>query len=238
MEAWCIRAHQKPKPCVTPSHSSGAFSKAAFKSCAKRGRALVSPVANPMIDVVDEIDVDRVAEHGPYLLMTTGVVVAGPETIEGWSDAFEWCWKVRKASGFWLGDLAMLGEKFGEEATQVLEATGYAYQTIEDAKWVARSIESSRRREDVSFSVHKEIAKLPPAEQDAWLQTAADENLTREEVRRRIKALEAKAAGVAVAYEVTVVCTDLADQETLAAQLRAAGRHVKVHMRQQDRGGA
>jgi len=40
---------------------------------------------------------------------------------------------------------------------QALEKTEYDYGTLGDAKWVAKSVELSRRREDLSWSHHREV---------------------------------------------------------------------------------
>src|SRR4030042_3269726 len=41
-----------------------------------------------------------------------------------------------------------------------------------NAAWVASRIESSRRREDLGWSCHAEVAPLEPADQDRWLDRA------------------------------------------------------------------
>lgn len=69
-----------------------------------------------------------------------------------------------------IGDWLNYGERiYGEIYTQALEETDYAYQTLADEKWIASRIEFSRRRENLSFSHHKEVAALDPADQDTLL---------------------------------------------------------------------
>jgi hypothetical protein len=46
---------------------------------------------------------------------------------------------------------------------------GPAYQTCMNAAGVCRAFETSRRREDLSFQHHAEVASLAPAEADALL---------------------------------------------------------------------
>jgi N6-adenosine-specific RNA methylase IME4 len=52
---------------------------------------------------------------------------------------------------------------------------------------VASRVETSRRREVLSWSHHKEVAALEPAEQDAWLDRAEAEGWTRMDLRSAIK---------------------------------------------------
>jgi hypothetical protein len=53
------------------------------------------------------------------------------------------------------------------------EKIGVEYQTCRNLAWVAGEVELSRRRDNLSFSHHAEIADLPPAKQDKWLARAA-----------------------------------------------------------------
>ena len=76
---------------------------------------------------------------------------------------------------------------YGETYAQALDATDYSYQTLMDSKWISGRIKFSRRRENLSFSHHKEVAALDPEEQTFWLQRAEDEGWTRNELRRAIK---------------------------------------------------
>ncbi len=59
------------------------------------------------------------------------------------------------------------------------EITGLNRQTLQDYKWVAENIPSSRRYEDLGFSHHVEVAKLPEAKQIAFLIRASEEILTK-----------------------------------------------------------
>ena len=56
-----------------------------------------------------------------------------------------------------------------------------------DAGWVSRQIETSRRREVLSWSHHKEVAALEPDEQDEFLDKAIDEGWTRNELRTHVR---------------------------------------------------
>lgn len=167
--------------------------------------------------------------HNKFMLTTTGAQQIGVEpSFEEWAETVEWAQRVEKASPFWVGDLLIYGDRFGEEATQVLESTAYSEKTCANAKYTANAIPPERRRAAVPFSHHHEVASLSAEEQDHWLQKCEAEGLTREELRVQLKAAKAEATGQTVEFWVQVRCKDLADQQKLVAQLKAEGRQVRL----------
>ena len=175
-----------------------------------------------------DVDVDLVATHGPFQLTKTGVFSTGDPTFEEWEAAFAWCRQVEGAASFWVGDLIEWGEhKYGEKYAQAMDATGGSYQALQDVAYVARNVPASRRRENLGFAVHREVAPLPPAEQDVWLDKCEADGLTREQLRMQIKASKATAEHP-VELWLLVKCMDVDDQTELADRLRLEGRSVKL----------
>lgn len=99
---------------------------------------------------------------------------------------------VNALSAFLIGDWLLYGEHtYGEKYAQAASLLGYSPQTLANYASVAKRIPPSRRRpESVTFSIHAEVASLPPEEQTHWLQVAAEESLTREELRQRLRPKE------------------------------------------------
>jgi hypothetical protein len=64
---------------------------------------------------------------------------------------------------------------------------GLDYQTLRNYAWIARKFEPSRRRSGLPFQHHAEVAALPPAEQDRWLDRAERENWSRTALRRALR---------------------------------------------------
>jgi hypothetical protein len=96
---------------------------------------------------------------------------------------------IQQSSTWLLGDWWRHGERvYGEAAAQALD-TGYALSTIQNAAWVCDRIEPSRRREDLEFSFHAEVAALPPSEQDTWLNRAAESGWSKSRLRENIRAV-------------------------------------------------
>jgi 16S rRNA G966 N2-methylase RsmD len=89
---------------------------------------------------------------------------------------------------WWIGDWWRYGDhEYGDRAAQALDQDTFSYQTFMDAGWVSGRVETSRRREVLSWSHHREVAALEPAEQDEWLDRAESEGWSRNELRREIR---------------------------------------------------
>lgn len=96
--------------------------------------------------------------------------------------------QVNHASRWWIADLhEFVDLRHGEYVAQVMEATKLAPQTIENIISVGKRVPPSRRRDGVSFSSHAEVASLPPNDQRHWLKVAYDENLSKAELRARLR---------------------------------------------------
>ncbi len=98
---------------------------------------------------------------------------------------------VGTAVQFWIGDWLNYGEaEFGEMYSQALDATGYDIKTLQNMKYVAVKVDSSRRREDVDWSSHAEVAGLDGDQQDKVLEKAAKEGLSKLGVRTEVAKLK------------------------------------------------
>lgn len=97
--------------------------------------------------------------------------------------------RISNASAWWLGDWVIYGEQsYGMRYRAALRATALDYQTLRNYAWVARAFEPFRRRSGVSFQHHAEVAALPQADQDLWLERAERLQWSRNELRRRMRA--------------------------------------------------
>lgn len=103
--------------------------------------------------------------------------------------------RISNASAWWLGDWVVYGEEsYGRRYRAAIQATALEYQTLRNYAWVARTFEPNRRRVSLSFQHHAEVAALPEADQDLWLERAERLEWSRNELRRRLRA-EAPPAG-------------------------------------------
>lgn len=105
-----------------------------------------------------------------------------------WMDVFKALKQVEGCVQFWIGDcLAYRQQKWGMY-DDIAEETGYDKGTLKNIVSVTKSIETSLRRDDLSFSHHQEVAKLTPEKQEIFLNKAIEEKLSvralREQIRR------------------------------------------------------
>ncbi len=97
-------------------------------------------------------------------------------------------WDTYERSQFYLGDLLNYAESMlGETYAQLLDSTKYKLKTLQNFKYVASNVRPNGRWEELSFSHHSEVAKLPPPEQDSWLQQAHEEQWSVSGLRKALK---------------------------------------------------
>lgn len=93
---------------------------------------------------------------------------------------------------WWIGDVFAFGEDhFGEEAFQAFRAQPLKFEekTIANRAWVSRNVTKAVRRGDLSWSHHREVAKLPKAQQVKVLKRAADEGISCRDLKPIVQAL-------------------------------------------------
>jgi len=95
---------------------------------------------------------------------------------------------------WWIGDWWINGKhRYGTRKQTIEDWGGPSFQTCENYGVVCRRFAPSRRRERLSFSHHREVAFLPPAEADELLDWCLEDGDVRSvwelknEIRRREK---------------------------------------------------
>lgn len=98
--------------------------------------------------------------------------------------------ELANSSAWWLADWLIFGEAAYScrRYREAIDRTGLDYQTLRNYAWVARRFEHHRRRDDLSFAHHAEVARLSPPEQDYWLRKAVQHKWSRNELRRAVRA--------------------------------------------------
>lgn len=96
--------------------------------------------------------------------------------------------ELHKVNSFLIGDWLLYGEHtYGERYTQAALLLNLSPQTCANYQSIAKRVPPGRRRAGVSFSIHGEVASLPPELQEHWLTVAANEGLTKQEIRDRLR---------------------------------------------------
>ena len=110
-------------------------------------------------------------------------------TFNEWKEAGRFLKQVEGSVQFWVGDWLNFGKKKYEHGKyeQALIDLGYEYHTLTKFSAIAENVEGCRRRQDLGFSHHAEVAPLPPEEQSQWLEKAEQEQLSVRELRTQIK---------------------------------------------------
>jgi len=146
--------------------------------------------------IVDTTTGEIVADQEPQLLLSvpgveftpTAMIVTGPLEYSAWALIGRKLQFMHGAIHWWLGDWIKEGERrYGQTYAQAIQESPYTYGTLANDKFTAERVESSRRRENLSFSHHQEIAALEPDEQDFWLEQAESNAWTRQELRQAIR---------------------------------------------------
>jgi hypothetical protein len=100
-----------------------------------------------------------------------------------------------RGSAWWIGDWLAYGEtRYGEHYTRAAEISGYEVQSLMNMAYVASRFDFSRRRENLTWSHHAEVAALPIPEQDTWLDRSAETRLSIRALRRELREARATPA--------------------------------------------
>lgn len=134
----------------------------------------------------------EVAQHTPGLLdipgcefTPTSLKLPPDLSYDHWERIGRQLQLANVAVQWWIGDWLVYGEhRWREKYAQGVQQFGKAEQTLMNYHYVAKAISSSRRREQVDFSTHAEVAGLDEDDQERILAKAANEGTTRKQVRR------------------------------------------------------
>jgi hypothetical protein len=109
-------------------------------------------------------------------------------SFEEWREAGFWLGRGANSIRWWVGDWLLYGHaKFGEMQAEVQDIAGLSYDSLADAKWIAKEFKISRRREKLSWGHHREVAGLPQEIQQKLLDVAEGENLNRSQLRDHVR---------------------------------------------------
>ncbi|TQM79926.1 hypothetical protein FHX81_2240 [Saccharothrix saharensis] len=122
------------------------------------------------------------------LATVSGLAFPRDLTFDAWQQAGLRVARIANSSAWYLGDWLVYGkEKYRDRYRQAIDLVGLDYQTLRNYAWVARKVEYPRRRKDLSFQHHAEVAPLPPADQSRWLDLAERHGWTRSRLRQAVR---------------------------------------------------
>lgn len=118
-----------------------------------------------------------------------------PDLDKGrWERIGEFLWSLGGALQWWIGDYLHYGTARGyitRERYDIAEAhSGYERHYLWNLAYVAGKVQTSRRREDLAWALHAEVASLPADDQERLLAQASQNTWTREQLRAAVKELK------------------------------------------------
>jgi hypothetical protein len=128
---------------------------------------------------------------------STGLDIKHGMPIESWLEIGLKLKRINSGIQFWLGDWLKYGEaNYGDMYTQALDETDYTNGSLRNIVYVCNQIEMSRRRDNVSFSAHAEVASLEPELQDKALDGIQENNLSFRDARSFVKKIKRQALAI------------------------------------------
>lgn len=128
------------------------------------------------------------SREGVVLTTRVGLQIPTGLDFDAWEHAGRQLAGIVDSSAWWLGDWLVYGkDNYADRYERGIRAAGLKYQTLRNYAWVSRRFDLDRRRSQLSFQHHAEVASLPVEEQDRWLEIAARENLTTRQLRTAIQ---------------------------------------------------
>lgn len=99
--------------------------------------------------------------------------------------------KRRKKVMWWIGEWILYGERvYRETYAQAALVTGLSEETLRNYVSTVNKVPVERRREELHFSHHQEVASLEPEAQVEWLDKAVVNGWNRSELRAHLKPIK------------------------------------------------
>ena len=119
----------------------------------------------------------------------TRLAIADGISFNEWLAIGEELFRIADSNAWWLGDWYAYGVKhYHKNYALALDRLKLKYQTLANQTSVARNVESSRRREDLSWSHHAEVASLDGDDQERILDDAFRHGYSVRELREIVRA--------------------------------------------------
>jgi hypothetical protein len=157
-----------------------------------------------------------------FRITASGLDVIGDPDFDTCHALWESLRSLERGIQFAIGDAAKyIREHFGERADQIITAaTGWSHETVRAYEWTAEKVPPDvRHMEQLTYSHHQAVGKLPPREQSKWLGKAAEGEWSVAKMKSAMKQEDA----VEVNYWLQVKCKSEQDRENLQKRLESQG---------------
>lgn len=123
-------------------------------------------------------------------LTETGLVIEDGIAKEEWEEIGNRLGYTVRCVQWVIGDWYLYGERaWGHKYDDCEERFGLTYSTVSKCVSISRRFDFCRRRQNLSFAHHQEVATLAVADQDILLDEAEKNTLTAKTLRERRKAI-------------------------------------------------
>lgn len=104
----------------------------------------------------------------------TQLVIDGALELDEYENLLATLGRITRGHQWWVGDALVYGEnRYGEDTfSQAADALDLEPHTLVNYRYVASAVEPSRRREDLTWSHHAEVARLTAGDQRRALAAA------------------------------------------------------------------
>lgn len=172
---------------------------------------MVNTLATPRTKVLEAVEADgrglTALRHRPgtvareqVLMSSTGLYIPKNLSFTDWEHAGSQLSGILDSSCWWLGDWLVFGKRqYVDGYPTAIRAAGLRYQTLRNYAWVARRFELGRRRPKLRFQHHAEVASLPIADQECWLDQAEEFAWTTKLLRTAIRGDQVRAQQLSAA---------------------------------------
>jgi hypothetical protein len=116
-----------------------------------------------------------------------------PQTLDraGWLATGVSLAEFGRVNNWWVGDWIRYGNaRWGEKYTEAAKVTGLDAKTLRNIAYVASRFRLSRRRDNLTWTHHAELAALPPDRQDQWLERALSLRLSPGDLRIELRSAQ------------------------------------------------
>jgi hypothetical protein len=96
-----------------------------------------------------------------------------------------------RVNNWWVGDWIRYGAaRWGEKYVEAARITGLDGKTLRNIAYVASRFDVSRRRDNLTWTHHAEVAALAPEQQDSWLEQALELRLSPGDLRLELRSAQ------------------------------------------------
>lgn len=167
-----------------------------------------------------------------FSVTARGLEIRGMPPLAAFAELGEALRTFERTLAFVIGDwINALEDRYGEEASQVIDASGWSLNTIRTYAWTAKKVPPENRRidEGLTYAHHQAVGALEPAEQRHWLTLALGngDDAGPWPVSRLRAAIFRGSDLAAGRWWVMVECRDAGDQAALVKTLELQGRTCK-----------